>query len=145
MNFGKVIASYILQNLSLSLKIFLYAMDTNKCYTFRFSKAIWHSSTPATSIPANYYLIVFKSWINSWLTQRKQRVIADGSTSIWTPVKSGVPQGTVLGPLMFLIYINDIGDKVSSSLQLFADDCVLYRTVTSLEDSKQLQFDHMVT
>ena len=78
------------------------------------------------------------SWINSWLTWRKQRVIVDGSTSVWT---SGVPQGTVLGPLMFLIYINDIGDKVSSSLQLFADDCVLYRTVMSLEDSKQLQYD----
>ena len=42
---------------------------------------------------------------------------------------------------MFLIYINDIGDKVSSSLQIFADDCILYRTVTSLEDSKQLQYD----
>ena len=52
-----------------------------------------------------------------------------------------VPQGTVLGPLMFLIYINDIGDKVSSPLWFFADDCVLYRIVTSLEDSKQLQYD----
>ena len=78
------------------------------------------------------------SWINSWLTGTKQRVIVDHSTSVWTPVKSGVPQGTVLRPLMFVIYINDIGDKVSSSLRLFAEDCVIYRTVTSLEDSKQL-------
>ena len=68
------------------------------------------------------------------------RVIVDGSTSVWTPVKSGVPQGTVLGPLMSLIYINDIRDKVSS-LRLFANDYVLYRTVTSLEDSTQLQYD----
>ena len=81
------------------------------------------------------------SWINSWLTRRKQRVIVDGSASAWTPVKSGVPQGTVLGPLMFLIYINDIGDRVLSNLRLFANDCILYRTVTSLEDSKQLQCD----
>ena len=81
------------------------------------------------------------SWIDSWLTQRKQQVIVDSLASVWVPVKSGVPQGTVLGPLMFLIYINDIGDNISSSLQLFADDCILYRTITSPEDSIQLQRD----
>ena len=81
------------------------------------------------------------SWIGSWLTQRKQRVIVDGLASVWVPVKSGVPQGTVLGPLMFLIYINDIGDNISSSLRLFANDCILYRTITSSEDSIQLQHD----
>jgi len=68
-------------------------------------------------------------------------VIVDGSASVWVLVKSGVPQGTVLGPLMFLIYINDFGDNMSSSLQLFADDCILYRTITSSEDSIQLQHD----
>ena len=61
--------------------------------------------------------------------------------SVWVPVKSAVPQGTVLGLLMFLIYINDIGDNISSSLRLFADDCILYRTITSSEDSIQLQRD----
>ena len=45
------------------------------------------------------------SWINSWLTGRKQQVIVDDSTSVWTPVKSSAPQGTVLGPLMFLIIL----------------------------------------
>ena len=72
------------------------------------------------------------SWINSRLTWRKQQLIVDGTTSMWTVVKSGVPQVTVLGSLMFLIYINDIGDKVSSFLWLFADDCIIYRTVTYL-------------
>ena len=87
------------------------------------------------------WITSYKQMLYSWLTRRKQRVIVDDSASAWTPVKSGVPQGTVLGPLMFLIYINDIGDKVSSNLWLFADDCILYSTVTSLEDSKQLQCD----
>ena len=81
------------------------------------------------------------SWINSWLTQRKQRVIVDGSASAWTPVKSGVPQGTVLGPLMFLIILMILGTEYHLICGFFANDCILYRTVTSLEDSKQLQCD----
>ena len=57
------------------------------------------------------------------------------------PVKSGVPQGTVLGPLMFLLYINDIDENISSTVRLFADDCVMYRIIDSLEDSLCLQRD----
>ena len=53
----------------------------------------------------------------------------DGETSGATPVKSGVPQGTVLGPLMFLVYINDINEAVTSSVRLFADDCVIYKLI----------------
>ena len=56
-------------------------------------------------------------------------------------VQSGVPQGTVLDPLMFLIYINDITESISSPLRLFADDCILYRTITTEEDAIQLQND----
>ena len=55
-------------------------------------------------------------WISAWLLKRQQRVTVDGETSGATPVKSGVPQGTVLGPLMFLVYINDINEGVTSSL-----------------------------
>ena len=80
-------------------------------------------------------------WISSWLTKRYQRVIVDGESSSATTVKSGVPQGTVLGPLMFLVYINDINENITSSVRLFADDCVIYKTVTTPQDSKQLQED----
>jgi len=73
-------------------------------------------------------------WICSWLTKRSRWVVLDGVQSDPVFVQSGVPQGTVLGPLMFLLYINDIADVLSSSLRLFADDCLLYRTINSEED-----------
>ena len=65
-------------------------------------------------------------WISLWLTNRLQRVTVDDTASKWVRVKPGVPQGTVLGPQLFLIYMNDIGFGVSSTLRLFADDCILY-------------------
>ena len=64
----------------------------------------------------------------------------DGETSSATPVKSGVPQGTVLGPLMFLVYINDINEGITSSVRLFADDCVICKLKTP-QDAEQLQDD----
>ena len=81
------------------------------------------------------------NWINNFLTQRQQRVIINGETSEWHPVVSGVPQGTVLGPLMFLIYINDIVEELQCNIRLFADDCILYTTVSSTQDCIKLQQD----
>ncbi len=83
------------------------------------------------------------NWLREWLTTRKQTVVVEGERSLGVDVESGVPQGTVLGPLMFLIYINDIGDRIDSDtrIRLFADDCVLYRTIHSISDSQQLQQD----
>ena len=82
-------------------------------------------------------------WISSWLCDRQQQVVLDGSSSSDSPVLSGVLQGTVLGPLMFLLYVNDIAAKVSpqTTVKLFADDCLLYRTIESVADSIQLQQD----
>ena len=82
-----------------------------------------------------------KGWIRTWLTTRNQRVVVDGEASETVHVESGVPQGTVLGPLMFLLYINDIGDDITSSIKLFADDCLLFRTIKSIDDTKILQDD----
>lgn len=69
------------------------------------------------------------TWINSWLTERFQRVVMDGEASSLAKVTSGVPQGTVLGPLMFLLFINDIHENINSSLRLFADYALLYRSI----------------
>ena len=80
-------------------------------------------------------------WIEQWLTKRNQQVTLENHVSSKLPVKSGVPQGTVLGPLMFLLYINDIDESISSMVRLFADDCVIYRIIESLEDSLCLQRD----
>ena len=80
-------------------------------------------------------------WVKSWLTDRTQKVVVDGSHSRKEPVVSGVPQGTVMGPLLFLVYINDINSDIKSLLRLFADDSLLYRQVTSREDQCIIQRD----
>ena len=67
------------------------------------------------------------AWIKSWLTSRSQSVIVEGVCSKSVVVTSGVPQGTVLGPLMFLLFSNDIPDDLVCTLRLFADDALLYQ------------------
>ena len=74
------------------------------------------------------------TWINSWLTERFQRVVMDGEASGLAKVTSGVPQGTVLGPLMFLLFINDIHENINSSLRLFADYALLYRSIDTMNN-----------
>ena len=83
------------------------------------------------------------NWIQDFLTDRTQRVVLEGCTSETANVTSGVPQGSVIGPLLFLIYINDLPDSVSpaTSTKLFADDCLLYRNIKTVEDARNLQND----
>ena len=78
-------------------------------------------------------------WIKIFLTTRLQKVLLDGETSTESQVTSGVPQGTVLGPLLFLIYINDLPDAVSSDVRLFADDCIMYKEIKTAKDQDALQ------
>jgi len=66
-----------------------------------------------------------------FLLNRYQRVVVNGSQSSWSDVVLGVPQGTVFGPLLFLLYINDIIGNIQSNIPLFADDCIVYHTIRS--------------
>ena len=80
-------------------------------------------------------------WIEDFLTDRRQQVVISGQTSGWEKVTSGVPQGSVIGPTLFLIYINDLTSHMSSSVQIFADDTKIYRGIQSAEDVQSLQQD----
>ena len=79
-------------------------------------------------------------WIEAFISKRQQRVVVDGQSE-WSPVTSGVPQGSILGPLLFLIYVNDIGHGLKSQARLFADDCTIFREVSSKSDIDALQCD----
>ena len=80
-------------------------------------------------------------WIISWLSGCTQQVVLDDQASDPVPVLFGVPEGSVLGPVLFLIFINDLRDNIRSSVHLFPDDCVLYRHIHSLQDCLTLQED----
>ena len=79
------------------------------------------------------------NWIANWLCDRKQRVAVSGRMSCWEDVSSGVPQGSVLGPLPFIIYINDLDNGVKSRLSKFADDTKLGGKVDSRGGGDQIQ------
>ncbi|KAI8511987.1 hypothetical protein Bbelb_110870 [Branchiostoma belcheri] len=81
------------------------------------------------------------NWLEAFLTNREQTVVVEGKTSAPVKVASGVPQGSVLGPLLFLLYINDLPDKLDSNVRLFADDCLLYVELSTQNDSQLLQKD----
>ena len=65
------------------------------------------------------------NWFSSYLSGRSQRVIVDVCASSWAPVENGIPQGSILGPLLFLVYTNDIVDNIENDINLYADDTSL--------------------
>ena len=100
------------------------------------------------SVPHQRLLVKFRgygisgnllSWLSDFIVGRKQRVSFRGHFSPWTSVTSGVPQGSVLGPVLFLAYINDITTGERSSMRLFADDSKVYRVIYDENDENQLQ------
>ena len=82
-----------------------------------------------------------RKWISSFLTGSTQSVIVEGVASESVTVASGVPQGLALGPLLFLLFINDLQDNLTSRARLSADDCIVYRTIECQEDCMVLQQD----
>jgi len=80
-------------------------------------------------------------WIENWLSRRKQRVVLGGRASEWSDILSGVPQGSVLGPVLFVLYITDIDDTVNSKILTFADDTIIYSRVDSVEGIERMQAD----
>ena len=80
-----------------------------------------------------------RKWIQKWLGGREQRVVINGAESKWVGVPSGVPQGSVLGPVLFLIYINDIDNAVDTTIKKFADDTKLYERVRTEEQGLSIQ------
>ena len=76
-------------------------------------------------------------WFNSYLSDRKQRVVIAGQKSEWETVEAGVPQGSVLGPLLFLLYINDITAEVDCNIKIYADDITIFTSFKNPPDGSQ--------
>ena len=124
--------SCINQLLAITHEIF-EAFDCNPTLEVRsvfldISKAfdkVWHEGLPyklrSMGISGNLYKL-----LENYLSGRLQRVLLNGQTSSWRPVLAGVPQGSILGPLLFLIYINDLPNELKSNAKLFADDTSLF-------------------
>ena len=81
------------------------------------------------------------NWIRAFLVGRTQAVVLEGESSLEVPVTSGVPQGSVFGPLVFLLYINDLPQNIQSQVRLFADDTAVYLRVDPSKDRDTLQAD----
>ena len=110
----------------------------------------WDFQKAFDKVPHQRQILKFKSqgmgnsiinWIEQWLNDRRQRVVVDGGVSSWKPVLSGVPQGSVLGPILFLVYINDLEEGVTGKILKFADDTKLFRKVKEIGDNHKLQDD----
>ena len=110
---------------------FCQALDSGKevravfCDISKAFDRVWHAGLlaklQAAGVTGNVH-----TWFADYLFDRKQRVVLPGAVSDWTDIRAGVPQGSILGPLLFLLYINDIVEDIVSNIRLFADDTSLF-------------------
>ena len=119
---------------------FCHALDEGKevraifCDISKAFNRVWHKGL-LYKLSSNGISGPLLQWFTDYLSNRKQRVVLPGSASNWTAIKAGVPQGSILGPLLFLVYINDIVENIHSSIRLFADDTSLYIIVDDPVDA----------
>ncbi len=106
-----------------------------------FAKAFDKVAHKKLSEKLQYYGIdrTTRIWIDAFLSKRIQRVVIDGEASMCSYVASGVPQGTVPRPTLFLVFNNDITDNLHSTARLFAEDCVIYRPIHTEKDYQLMQ------
>ena len=122
----------------------------NSISVSRLTLSFWTSARPFTRSTILKLLLKLSQhgargntfrWIRSFLVGWTQAVVLEGEASEEVPVKSGIPQGSVLGPLLFLQYINDLPEEIQSQVRLFADDAAVYLTVRNANDSEILRAD----
>ena len=118
----------------------LICCDVSKDISKAFDK-VWHQGLlyklKQNGISGNLLEI-----LTGFLKDRKQRVVLNGQNSLWANIEAGVPQGSILGPLLFLIYINDLPDNQSTNVKLFADDTSLFSVVHDITTSScDLNYD----
>lgn len=110
----------------------LYQGKQTDCIIMNFSKAFDNVSHSLIIHKLKHYGITGKTneWIKNFLSDRTQSAVVEGETSTSIPVGSGVPQGSVMGPSLFLFYINDMPERIQSTVRLFADDTIAYFTIS---------------
>ena len=111
-------------------------------YLLRFSESFFTDKVPNQLLLLQLKIgdgIIY--WIEQWLTDRRQRVVVDEEVSNWKSVLNGAPQGSVLGPLLFLIYISDLDDDITSNVLKFVDYTKVFRRVNNDGDKQHLQND----
>ena len=119
-----------------SLKVRAVFLDISKAFD-----KVWHEGL-LFKLKQNGIDGLLLNVLSSYLSNRKQRVVLNGSNSPWETTESGVPQGSVLGPLLFLIYINDLERGLKSNVKFFADDTMLYSIVNDEQNSAaELNYD----